>query len=426
MTDTAANGSPGLRVSTVPTPRVNASRLLRRIEELGRIGITPEGGVTRPAFSAADREAQCYLRDEVAAAGLHSAVDPAGNVIIRQTPGPLPSSAVLLGSHIDTVINGGRLDGAYGVIAALEVLEAVRESGVTPGHELVAVAFANEEGALFQQPFWGSMALSDQRHRLPDNPVDRYGNSLAGPLAQAGGDLARVAQAAWPAGSITAYLELHIEQGPVLEALDIPIGVVTDIVGRRAFDLKIRGQAGHAGTTPMEGRRDAAVAAAQIVLAVERIATTDRLCRVGTAGRLALMPDATNVVPGAATVSVELRDESETRLAAAAEALTGALERIAERTGCVIGITETLRTTPVPADAALGELIVARSEELGLAHTRLASGAGHDAQIMAAVTPMAMIFVPSKDGLSHTPHEDTPPENLVLGAEVLLRVALSV
>lgn len=405
--------------------RVDDARLLRRLDDLGRIGATPGGGVTRPAFSAADRAAVRYVAAEARTAGLDAAVDPAGNLIIHRPRRDRGRPSVVLGSHLDTVIDGGRLDGAYGVVAALEVLQRVHETGLETRHELVAVGFANEEGALYPQPFWGSMAMAGQS-LLPDDPRDVAGRSLREPLRELGGCLERVADAAWPPGSVEAYLELHIEQGPVLEGLGLPIGVVSGIVGRIAFDVRVDGSAGHAGTTPMPGRRDAAVAAAQIVLAVERIAGPGGLCRVATAGRLILRPNATNVVPGSASITVEIRDDCADRLDRAAEALRAELAAVAARSGCAVHATETLRTRPVATDARLRSIVADCAEQLLLDHTSLPSGAGHDAQIMAALAPMAMVFVPSRGGLSHVPEEFTEPADLVAGADVLLRAALSV
>jgi beta-ureidopropionase / N-carbamoyl-L-amino-acid hydrolase len=410
-----------------PGIRTDGARLLRRIEELGRIGATPAGGVTRPAFSPQDRQAVEYLRAEARRAGLCSHVDQAGNVVIRRPPEVRsPGPVVLMGSHVDSVVDGGRLDGAYGVLAAFEVVQTIFEAGARPRFEPVAIGFANEEGSLFPQPFWGSMAVAGQADRLPADPRDRHGNSLAEPLRLVGGDLAAVRSAAWPDGSVRAYLEVHIEQGPVLEDLGVPIGVVTGIVGRVALDVHIQGQAGHAGTTPMTGRRDASVAASMVVLAVERISAAAGTCRVATAGRLAIRPDVTNVVPGSAFVAAEFRDESADRLGAAAAAFAAELAAIRRRTGCAISVVETVNTHPVATDPALRELIARAAGDLGMPTALLPSGAGHDAQVMAAVTPIGMIFVPSRGGLSHVPEEDTAPADLVAGADVLLRAALLV
>ncbi|MEU4498125.1 Zn-dependent hydrolase [Streptomyces sp. NPDC023998] len=406
--------------------RVKGQRLLHRIDELAKIGATSRGGVSRPAFSSEDRAAQDFLRTEATEAGLRADVDPAGNLLIRR-PGALADRpVVLMGSHLDTVYEGGRLDGAYGVVAALEAMQAIVESGVTTAYEPVAVAFANEEGALFPQPFWGSMAIAGHLSALPPEPKDRQGRSLREPLHKAGGSLDLLEMAVWPPGAIAAFLELHIEQGPVLEGRRIPIGVVTDIVGRVAFDVRVHGKAGHAGTTPMALRRDAAVAASHVVLAAQRLAATSDACRVATTGRLSISPDSTNVIPGDASLTVELRDESDTRLGAAAAAFTQELSEISGRTGCFIEARETLRTRPTPTSPELRSVIEESARDLGLQSMSLPSGAGHDAQILASVAPVGMIFVPSLGGLSHVPEEDTHPASLVAGADVLLQSVLSV
>ena len=420
----APGRAPTVTVARSRRIQIDEARLLRRIDELGRIGATAEGGVHRLGFSAEDVQAQNHLRAEAFGAGLCSRVDAAGNVLISRDPEPQRWPAVLIGSHLDTVADGGRLDGAYGVIAALEVLQTVTDAGLGLANEPVAVAFANEEGALFPQPFWGSTALSGQSDQLPTDPRDNQGNPLSGPLRAAGGNLAELRGAAWPAGTVKAYLELHIEQGPVLEDLGLPIGVVTDIVGRVAFDVRVHGAAGHAGTTPMARRRDAAVAASHAVLTAERLAGNDNRCRVATAGRLGVRPGSTNVIPGTAFVSVEFRDESSVRLDEVAAVFLTELDAIADRTGCEIRVEQTLRSSPVTTDPALRDVIAGCAGRLGLGHTRLPSGAGHDAQLMAAVAPIGMIFVPSRNGVSHVPTEDTAPADLTAGANVLLQATV--
>src|SRR5690606_29918879 len=263
---------------------INARRLLDRVEAFGGIGRDPGGGISRAGFGAADLEARERLHEEARLGGLDSAVDAAGNVIVRRPgrPGPADRPVLLIGSHLDTVANGGRLDGAYGVLAGLDVMQTLAEHRVAPAREPGPVAFANEEGALFPQPFWGSKVLAGALDSLPADPRDHEGRSLRGPLARAGGDLAALGTAVWPAGSVAAYLELHVEQGPVLESGGHTIGVVDSITGRTQFAVEIRGAAGHAGTTPMELRRDPVTAAARVVLAAEEIARERRLCRVAT------------------------------------------------------------------------------------------------------------------------------------------------
>ncbi|WP_330301294.1 Zn-dependent hydrolase [Streptomyces sp. NBC_00503] len=412
--------------STATAPAVDGGRLLRRIEELGRIGRDPvTGGITREGFSAADREARAYVMAEARAAGLCVAVDAAGNIIIRGSAaaaGERP--VVLMGSHLDTVVNGGRLDGAYGVIAALEVVQAWAESGGGGGLEPVAVAFTNEEGALFPQPFFGSMVLAGRLAGLPREPLDHQGGPLRGPLALAGGDLDALGSAAWSSDAVAAYLEVHVEQGPVLERAGSRIGVVDGITGRDVLTVEIRGTAGHAGTTPMAGRADALAAASRVVLAAERIAAERGLCRVATVGRLHISPNSPNTVAEAVRLTADLRDTDAARMRNAEAALRDALADIARQTGTDIEVVGRVYSDPVATSADLRALIEETALELGVPYAVLPSGAGHDALVVADLAPVAMIFVPSIGGVSHVPEEDTAPDDLVLGAEVLLRTAL--
>ncbi|MER5689381.1 M20 family metallo-hydrolase [Streptomyces sp. NPDC002205] len=404
---------------------IDAERLLRRIRELAAIGADgATGGITRPGFSPADREAQAYVMGEARRAGLSAAVDAAGNVLVRDGVPAGERPALLLGSHLDTVVNGGPLDGAYGVLAALEVVQCCAEAGLQTPYEVVAAAFANEEGALFPQPFWGSMALAGRLTDLPKEPTDRHGRPLRDALKSTGGNLDALGSAVWPVGSIAAYLELHIEQGPVLERAGTAIGVVEAITGRALLTVTIRGSAGHSGTTPMEGRRDAMAAAARVVLAAEGISRGQQLCRVATVGRLDAEPNTPNTIAGTATMTVDLRDTGPARLDAAERALRDALRRIAAQTGTDISVTALTHSAPVATDQGLRSAIARSADELGLSRMALPSGAGHDAQIVAGIGPIAMVFVPSIGGVSHVPEEDTDPAHLIGGANVLLRTAL--
>ncbi|MGW2160143.1 hydantoinase/carbamoylase family amidase [Nonomuraea sp. NPDC001699] len=401
-------------------PRVDGPRLLRDLAELARFGADDRGGVSRPGFSRADADARRHLIGRAEAAGLAAAVDPAGNLVVRRrrrTAGPV----LLMGSHLDSVVHGGRLDGAYGVVAALEALRVLAGRDEPLSWEPVVVAFTNEEGARFPQAFWGSMALTGDLCD-PRRAVDRDGVSIAGPLREAGGDLDRVADAAWPDGSIGAFLELHIEQGPVLERAGVPIGVVTSIVGRTLVEARVRGRQGHAGTTPMDLRRDAMAAAARVVLAVEELARSGA-CQVATVGALNPTPNVPNVIAGEVRMTAELRDTDEDRLSAAEVALRAVAERIGTLTGTTIELDPVMRATPVATDAGLRRVIARASSALDLPNRTVASGAGHDAQIMAAAAPIGMIFVPSVGGVSHAPDEHTGDRELVAGGDVLLRAA---
>ncbi|MFJ8846060.1 Zn-dependent hydrolase [Streptomyces cyaneofuscatus] len=409
-----------------PRVAVDPARLLDRVERFARIGRNARGGIDGEGFGDGDVEARAELVREAHRAGLDAWVDAAGNVLVRRPAAPDRAGrrVVLLGSHLDTVSNGGRLDGAYGVMAALEVVQAVAEADADPGHEPVAVAFANEEGARFPQPFWGSKALTGQLDDLPAEPVDNDGVPLRGQLARAGGDLDALDSAAWPPGSISAYLELHVEQGPVLEQAGDRIGVVSGITGRTVLTVDVAGRAGHAGTTPMELRSDPLTAASRIVLAVEDLARGSRLCRVATVGRLQVRPGTPNTIPQGVQLTVDLRDGDPVRLELAEDAVRNAMSVIAGERGVELTVAVDTRSHPARVDEALKQAVADSATELGHPWQVLPSGAGHDAQIVSGVAPVGMVFVPSIGGVSHVPEEDTADADLVAGAEVLLRTAL--
>ncbi|MFJ6846698.1 M20 family metallo-hydrolase [Streptomyces griseoluteus] len=406
--------------------RIDGARLLDRLDRLAAIGGGEDGGVTRMGFSDADQEGRELVARQAVEAGLTAEVDAGGNLLMRRPADHRRSTRppIMVGSHLDTVADGGRLDGAYGVVAALEVLQTLHEAGAETGHEVVAVGFANEEGALFPQPFWGSMVLAGRLDALPSEPEDYAGRPLREALARAGGDLSQLKTAAWAPGSLTAYLELHVEQGPVLERLGRSIGVVESITGRIQMSVQLHGRAGHAGTTPMEGRQDPLVVAARLISAVQSLAQDEKLCRVATVGRMEVQPNSPNTIPETVRLDVDLRDSDPARLDAAERTVRTALAALA-RSGDVRAVIEsTMRGAPVQTDPRIRDTIAASATELGLTQQTLPSGAGHDAQIVADLAPVGMIFVPSIDGVSHVPSERTAPEDLVAGAEVLLRTVL--
>lgn len=405
-------------------PELDGPRLLARLDELAAVGGQPSGGVTRLAYSADDVAGRDLVAGWMADAGLAVEVDAACNLIGRLAPsadadadgGVGPRPPLVLGSHLDTVVDGGRLDGAYGVVAAVEAVAALRAAGHRWRHPVAVVAFANEEGAAGTDGFDGSRAIVGRPN--PIEGTDRHGVQLGQRLDGAGGRSGEQATAAWP-GPVAAFLELHIEQGPVLDGAGIPIGVVTGITGRRSLDIVIEGRANHAGTTPMDLRRDALAAAARAILAVEALAAPGGLVRVATTGTVEVWPDVRNVVPGQARLGVDVRDLDDTRLDRAVASLAATLDGIAATTGTTITVTTDGAQPPAPADEALMAVLEQAVGERGLAHIRLASGAGHDAQVMAGLGPMAMLFVPSRHGVSHSPREHTDSAHLVAGAEVL-------
>lgn len=396
---------------------IDGARLLNRLSMLREIGTTASGGVTRLAYSPDDVRARALLAEWMVAAGMEVRVDPACN-LIGTLPGSTPGAPVLMsGSHADTVVEGGHLDGAYGAVAAIEVAASLRDAGTTLRHPYVAVAFANEEGARGTPGLAGSKAMAGVA--LPLDAVNDDGKTLADLLRNAGGAPQQLADAAWAPGSIAAHVELHIEQGPVLEARATQIGIVEAITGRRDLDVVVSGQPNHAGTTPMDLRHDAVAAAAQVVLAVEQLATGGTI-RVATVGHLVPGPNVRNVVAGSALLGVDLRDVDESRLDRAVEDLRAACDDIAAARSVGIEVRERSRQPSMPCAPAIADTAESCARDLGLTTMRMPSGAGHDSQVLGTICPVGMIFVPSAGGISHSPREHTDPEPLTVGASVLL------
>ena len=372
------------------------------------------GGVTRLAWSPADLAARALVAAWLAEAGIEATTDAAGNVM-AEWPGTTPGlSALVTGSHLDTVGNGGPLDGAYGAVAAFEVVVALAEAGEHLRHPVRAVAWVNEEGVV-APPFTGSRVAAGAK--LDTDAPGADGVTLADRLRSAGGDPDDLTGAAWSA--IAGYIELHIEQGPVLDATDCPIGVVTGIIGLRRGTITVTGTANHAGTTPMHQRRDALLAAAPIIGCVERLAT-EGPADVATVGSLTVHPGNANVVPGRVTLTYDIRSLDDERTDAAITRLGAEIEGIAEATGTTIALSPTSSSSAVLTDPLLRDAVRDGATGFGLATTDLASGAGHDAQHVAALGPIGMIFVPSIGGLSHNPGEVTAAADLVAGAATLL------
>ena len=399
--------------------RINADRLHESLRELARIGATPGGGVTRLALSPEDRSARDLLRRWMEGAGLRVRIDDLGNMTGRRA-GAGSGAAVVLASHIDTVRRGGRYDGAYGVLAALEVMRTLNDFQVTTTRPLELVNWTNEEGVRFEPAMIASGAVSGRfTPEYVYGRTDRAGARFGDELEQIGYKGDRRDRP----GPIGAYLELHVEQGPVLEDAGVPVGVVEGIVGITWNEVTAEGRADHAGPSPMPLRRDALVAAARIVAGVDEMARTIEGA-VGTVGRIAAEPNVINTIPGKVTFSVDLRHPELATL----ETLVASLERmgrdIAAATGVTIEINRFWTSEPTPFAAEVVEAVQAAADELGLATRRVWSGAGHDAKYMQDVAPSAMIFARSINGLSHCEQEYSTPEDLEAGANVLLRAAL--
>jgi N-carbamoyl-L-amino-acid hydrolase len=412
------SSTPSLLVMTT-TPRmslplVNCDRLLQSIDDLANVGRLPQGGVRRIAYSSEDCQARHWVQNQMTQAGMTVRIDPAGNVIGRY-PGQQDHLPVLAtGSHIDTVPCGGRYDGAFGVLAGLEVVRSLHDRHLHLRHPLEVIVFTDEESSMI-----GSKGISGRVFPDPDYYRRPDGESIQDCLARVGGNWDLIAQAERQPGEIAAFIELHVEQGPILESMGKAIGVIEGIVGQRRYQISVEGQENHAGTTPMYMRCDALVAASRVVLAVHEVANTPGQ-QVATVGQMQVFPNAVNVVPGRVEMSLDIRDLSSLHIDRLLEQLDLHVQEIAIATNTKIRFERRLRNEPALAEPHLQEIIATASQALDLSYTYLPSRASHDAQELAVITDMGMIFVPSENGLSHSECEYTSPEECVQGANVLL------
>ncbi len=399
--------------------RVNGNRLNRRIAELAEFGKTPQNGVCRIAFSDEDVEGRRYVMSIMRNAGLNVRVDPVGNIFGRREGSIAGAGGILFGSHIDTVPNGGRLDGALGSLAAIDVAHILAEAGYRNRHPLEVVVWCDEEnGMTGSRGYVGELTAEDLAQ------PDRDGTSLPEKIRRIGGDPARIDEAKPAPGAVNAYLELHVEQGGVLHSEGIDIGVVEGFVGINHYDVVIEGVANHAGTTSMDRRQNALLTGSELVLAVDRIVRSMEGGQVGTIGRLLVDPGALNVIPGRVDLTVELRDLDGGKLDRMWDLIAAELGEISSRHGTLVEHVLRQSVTSAMTDVQLRDLIASVVTDLGLSYKRMPSGAGHDAQKLAGLVPSGMIFVPSIDGISHSPDEHTRPEHVEAGANVLLHTIL--
>jgi allantoate deiminase len=375
------------------------------------------GRITRLAWSPSHLEACRWLVDQLAELGMNSTFDAAGNVIGRWGSGPEPALAV--GSHLDSVPDAGPLDGTLGVLSGLEAIRRLQADGFVPRRPVWLIAFMDEEGARFGTPLFGSRAFVGNDVGPMLELVDDTGVSVAAAMAAAGFDAERIGDAR-AADRIGVYVELHIEQGPVLEAAGADIGVVTAIAGGAGLSVRMTGMAAHAGTTPMDLRRDALVGAARAVLALRDEARAAGDIRV-TVGRLAVEPGGTNVVPGACQFIVDLRAFDRAVLDEARGRLTRLIEHVAADEGLEVTIEPLHEVAPLGLDEGVRAAIARAAAAEDAEAIELPSGAGHDALVVGRVVPAGMIFVPSQGGISHHPAERTAPEHCEIGVRVLAR-----
>jgi N-carbamoyl-L-amino-acid hydrolase len=404
--------------TALPTSMINRDRLLQSITDLAAIGRLPQGGVRRIAYTPEDIHGRNLVKQWLQDADMEVQIDAAGNIIGRYA-GKFPHlPALATGSHLDTVPSGGRYDGALGVLAGLEVVRTLRDKNLQFDRPFEVIVFTDEESSTI-----GSKAMSGNVVGNPDYYRRPDGCDIQTCLQRIGGNWDAIATAKREVGAIAAFVELHVEQGPVLESMHKEIGIVEGIVGQRRFKIHVEGSANHAGTTPMYMRRDALVAASRVVLAVNEIGNTPGQ-QVATVGQLQVYPNAPNVVPGNVEMSLDLRDLSSQHIDRLLAQLRLHLEEIAIATDTKISLFPRLHLEPALAEPHIQKAIARACETMKLSYTYLPSRASHDAQEMANITEMGMIFVPSSGGVSHAEEEHTSEAECVRGVEVLLATLL--
>jgi len=416
--------TPGLGSSAPQrhVPVADSGRVQEHLAELAHFGANPEGGVSRVAFSDADVAGRAYVRRLMEAARLEIRIDAAGNLIGRREGTDRKLPTIVVGSHTDSVPHGGNYDGDVGVMGAIEVAQQLRDAHVRLRHSLEIVDFTDEEGGLV-----GSRAMAGELSAATLDLVNASDRSVRDGIRALGGNPDDIAHARRNTGDFAAYLELHIEQGGTLERTRTNIGVVEGIVGIHWWEATVTGVANHAGTTPMDQRHDALLAASELVLAVNTAAAGLPGRQVATVGRIRAEPGAPNVIPGKAVLSVEVRDLDAARIAAVFEQIQAHAAEIARVRGTTIEFRD-LEATAVPAltDPRIQRIIADEAHGLRLTTMAMPSGAGHDAQDMARIAPIGMIFVPSAGGVSHSPHEYTAPADIANGVNVLMRAVVAI
>ncbi|PWF21486.1 Zn-dependent hydrolase [Corticimicrobacter populi] len=407
------------------TLRINSDRLWLSLMQLGQIGATPKGGVCRLALTDEDRQGRDLFIEWCREIGLEVRIDEIGNIFARR-PGTDPDRrAIAMGSHIDTQPTGGKFDGNYGVMAGLEVLRTLHEHGIQTEAPLEVIAWTNEEGSRFVPVMMGSGVFSGAftlAHALA--ATDTQGLSVGDELQRIGyagthpaGDV--------PGGMFEAYIEAHIEQGPILEAHDLPVGIVPGALGQRWYNVTLSGMEAHAGPTPMDMRHDALLAAASLVTKVNQIAMDHAPHARGTVGYMNVMPNSRNTIPGSVAMSVDFRALDDATLLSMHNALHSHAELLQRHDSKLsIEIEQVVYFPPCHFTPTCIATVRQAADKLGIGHMEVVSGAGHDAVYVANLAPTAMIFVPCKDGISHNELEDAKPEHLAMGADVLLHAVL--
>ena len=399
--------------------KVNGDRINAHLKALSEFGKNPEGGVSRVAYSDADRAGRAAVMDWMKAAKLDPVIDAAGNIIARRAGTDATRKPLLFGSHIDSVPGGGNYDGDVGSLSAIEVAQTFAEHGVVTRHPLEIVIWQNEEGGLF-----GSRAVSGQLKPAELKTVSNSGKTVEQGIAFIGGDPSKLDSVKRKKGDIAGYFELHIEQGGILDKSLENIGVVEGIVGIKQWEVTVTGFQNHAGTTAMADRHDALLSTARFVEMVNRVVRSIAGRQVGTVGRIQAFPGAPNVIPGKVACTLELRDLDDKKVEMMYARILKEATAIGAQNGTQFAYAELHANVAAPSDPRMRKIIADSAAGLGLSSRGMPSGAGHDAQAMAQLGPMGMIFIPSVGGISHSPKEFSRPKDIVNGANVLLQAVL--
>jgi N-carbamoyl-L-amino-acid hydrolase len=406
--------------SPAQSPRVNGARLNSHLTELARFGANPQGGVSRVAYTDPDLQGREYAMTLMKQAGLDVHIDAAGNIVGTRTGSDPALKPILLGSHIDSVPMGGNYDGDVGSMGAIEVVETLREKGITLRHPIEVILFQNEEGGTV-----GSKAIGEGLTAAQLDRVSQSGKTIREGIRFLGGDPDHIAAARRQPGTIAGYFELHIEQGGRLEREKIDIGVVSGIVGIVDCEVTIEGFGNHAGTTPMDQRQDALLSAARFIEKLNEVVTATPGAQVGTVGWVKAEPGAYNVIPGKVTLGMELRDLDEAKFMVLFSRVKDEAESTGKRNQTRFHFADPVVVHPALTDPEMRKTIEAAARSLNLSTKSLPSGAGHDAQEIARIGPVGMIFIPSIGGISHSPKEFSRPADIENGANVLLQALLA-
>lgn len=405
--------------------KTKLERLKRDIEELSKFNATPGKGLTRMTYTKEDRGAREYIKEQMRLAGLNVYEDAAGTVIGRLEGSLKDAPCVMVGSHFDSVKNGGNFDGPAGVVTALEVARVINENNLKPKYPIEFVALIEEEGGRFGGGLFGSRAMVGKVTRESlDQFKDENGISIAQAMKDFGLDPDKIHEAKRNPEDVKAFIELHIEQGPILEAKKKQIGIVEYIVGINQIEVSVKGRPDHAGTTPMNMRADALDAASRVISKISTFAKEAGEGTVATVGVLNVLPGAANIVPGEVKFIVDIRSKKSECIKEVRDRIEENLKEVAENAGVSYSVLEKLSVAPVKLNEDIIEKFKKYSDKLGFEWEMMLSGAGHDAMVMASITDVGLIFVPSKDGRSHCPEEWTDYEDLQKGAEIVCETIL--